>query len=111
MAFVYFSFSLFPSEAIEEPKAILVTATSLIARSFDNVVLHQELFKTCFVAKLNWCCFVYSIFRNSFKAHHRWLWLDGMQQKPEANNKHNFVPIRLCFINIYTYPTPTSTQS
>ncbi len=27
-----------------------------------------------------------------------------MQQKPEANNTYNFVPIRLCFINIYTYP-------
>lgn len=44
MAFV--SFFGFPSEAIEEPKSILVTATSLIAGSFGSAVLHQELFIT-----------------------------------------------------------------
>ncbi len=32
-----------------------------------------------------------------------------MQQKPEANNKLHFLPIRLCFINIYTYPNPKPT--
>lgn len=28
-----------------------------------------------------------------------WLWLEGMQQKPAANNKLHFLP-RLCFINV-----------
>ncbi len=37
------------------------------------------------------------------------LWLEGMQQKMKANNKYNFLPIRLCFINIYTYPNPKPT--
>lgn len=50
---VYLFVFSFPSEAIEEPKTILVIATSLIARSFDSVVLHQELFKTFIVARLN----------------------------------------------------------
>ncbi len=27
-----------------------------------------------------------------------------MQQKPEANNKYKFLPIKLCFVNVYTYP-------
>ncbi len=34
----------------------------------------------------------------------RQLWLEGMQQKLEANNTFNFKPIRVCFINVYTYP-------
>ncbi len=32
------------------------------------------------------------------------LWLEGIQLKPEANNKLYFLPLRLCFINVYTYP-------
>ncbi len=34
---------------------------------------------------------------------------EGMQQKPEDNNKLHFLPIRFCFINIYTYPNPKPT--
>ncbi len=37
------------------------------------------------------------------------LWLEGIQLKPEANNKLYFLPLRLCFINIYTYPNPKPT--
>ncbi len=40
------------------------------------------------------------------------LWLEGIEPKPKANNKYNFLHLRLCFINIYTYtypnPKPTS---
>ncbi len=34
--------------------------------------------------------------------------LEGIQLKPEANNKLNSLPIRLCFINVhnYTYSNP-----
>ncbi len=31
-------------------------------------------------------------------------WLEGIQLRPETNNKLNVLPIRLCFINVYTYP-------
>ncbi len=31
------------------------------------------------------------------------------QLKPKANNVLNFLPIRLCFINVYTYPNPKPT--
>ncbi len=34
------------------------------------------------------------------------LWLEGIQRRPETNNEINFLPIRLGFINIYTYPNP-----
>ncbi len=37
------------------------------------------------------------------------LWLEGIQLKPEANNKLNFLPIRFFFINAYTYPNPKPT--
>ncbi len=38
-----------------------------------------------------------------------WLWLEGIQLRPEMNNDINVLPIRLCLINvnIYTYPKPT----
>ncbi len=29
-----------------------------------------------------------------------------IQLKPEATNKCNFLPIKLCFINVYNYPNP-----
>ncbi len=29
--------------------------------------------------------------------------------KTEVNNKYNCVPIRLCFINVYTYTNPKPT--
>lgn len=32
-----------------------------------------------------------------------------MLQKPEADNKFNFLRIRLCFINVFTYPYPKTT--
>ncbi len=28
------------------------------------------------------------------------------KQQPETNNKLNFLPIRLCLINVYTYQNP-----
>ncbi len=34
------------------------------------------------------------------------LWLEGIQLRPETNNDINFIPIRLCFINVYTYTYP-----
>ncbi len=34
--------------------------------------------------------------------------VEGIQLKPEANNKFNFLPSRLCFI-VYTYPNPKTT--
>ncbi len=37
------------------------------------------------------------------------LWLEGIQLRPETNNKYIFLPIRLCFITVYTYPNPKST--
>ncbi len=42
--------------------------------------------------------------------------LEGIQLKPEANNKLNSLPIRLCFINVYNYtysnpkPIPLTTM-
>ncbi len=39
-----------------------------------------------------------------YKHGKRQLWLEGMQQKLEANNTFNLKPIRVCFINVYTYP-------
>ncbi len=32
-----------------------------------------------------------------------------LQLKPEANNILHFLPIRFCFINVYTYPNPKHT--
>ncbi len=29
-----------------------------------------------------------------------------MEGRRETNNKYIFLPIRLCFINVYTYPNP-----
>ncbi len=37
------------------------------------------------------------------------LWLEGIELKPKATNKYNFLPLRLCFINVYTYPNPKPT--
>ncbi len=37
------------------------------------------------------------------------LWLEGIQLKPEANNKLHFIPIRFCFINVYTFHNPKPT--
>ncbi len=37
------------------------------------------------------------------------LWLEGIQLRPEKNNEINVLPIRLCFINIYSYPNPKLT--
>ncbi len=37
------------------------------------------------------------------------LWLEGIQLQPETNKQINFLPIKLCFINIYTYPNPKLT--
>ncbi len=37
------------------------------------------------------------------------LWLEGIQLRPEMNNEINFLPISLCFINVYTYPNPKPT--
>ncbi len=37
------------------------------------------------------------------------LWLERIQLQPETNNKLFFLPIRLCFINVYTYPNPKPT--
>ncbi len=34
------------------------------------------------------------------------LWLEGIQLRLETNNKLHFLPIRLCFINVNTYPNP-----
>ncbi len=34
--------------------------------------------------------------------------LGGIQLQ-ETNNKYFFLPIRLCFINVYTYPNPKPT--
>ncbi len=34
------------------------------------------------------------------------LWPEGIQLRPETNNAINFLPIKLCFINVYTYPNP-----
>ncbi len=31
------------------------------------------------------------------------------QLRPEMNNEINFIPIRLCFINVYTYANPKNT--
>ncbi len=36
-------------------------------------------------------------------------WLEGIQLKPESNNTFNCLPIRLCFINVYTYHNPKPT--
>ncbi len=36
------------------------------------------------------------------------LWIEGIQL-PETNNKYFFLPIRLCFINVYTYHNPNPT--
>ncbi len=33
-------------------------------------------------------------------------WLERIQLRPETNDKLTFLPIRLCFDNVYT-PTPT----
>ncbi len=38
---------------------------------------------------------------------HYWLWLEGILLRLVLNNEINFIPIRLCFINVYTYPNPT----
>ncbi len=37
------------------------------------------------------------------------LWLEGIQLRPQTNNEINCLPIRLCLINIYTYPNPKPT--
>ncbi len=37
------------------------------------------------------------------------LWLEGIQLWPEMDIEINFLPIRLCFINVYTYPNPKPT--
>ncbi len=37
------------------------------------------------------------------------LWLEGIQLRPEMDNEINFLPVRLCFINVYTYPNPKPT--
>ncbi len=37
------------------------------------------------------------------------LWLEVIQLRPETNNKLHFLPIRLCFIKINTYPNPKPT--
>ncbi len=34
------------------------------------------------------------------------LWIEGTHLVPETNNKYLFLPIRLCFINVYTNPNP-----
>jgi len=34
------------------------------------------------------------------------LWQEGIELKPKANNKYNFLHLRLCFINVYTYNYP-----
>ncbi len=34
------------------------------------------------------------------------LWPEGIQLRPETNNAINFLPIKLCFTNVYTYPNP-----
>ncbi len=39
----------------------------------------------------------------------RGLWLEGIQLQPEMKNEINCIPIRLCFINVYTYPNPKPT--
>ncbi len=41
--------------------------------------------------------------------HVQGLWLEGIQLRPEINNEINFLLIRLCFINVYTYPNPKPT--
>ncbi len=37
------------------------------------------------------------------------LWIEGIHLVPEINNKYFFLPIRLCFINVYTNPIPKPT--
>ncbi len=32
------------------------------------------------------------------------LWLEGINLRTETKNKLHFLPIRLCFIKVYTYP-------
>jgi len=79
---------------------------SLRRQLIEIIVFCTERRKSCFQAN-SLVALLLGYITTSEKRHNS---LDGMQLRPETNNEINFLHIRLCFINVYTYtnskPTP-----